>query len=96
MQTIFKYELQPEPVVLDLPEGYIVRHVASPDIGPAKERSLFMWVQLDTEAPKIKQVGFTVVGTGQWIDPDPAVEYVGTALMGGGVLVWHVFKKELN
>lgn len=58
-------------------------HVAS-----RNPRTVELWA-LDTGRPS-RHRGFRVFGTGQPLPPD--VAHIGTALAGGGELIWHLFE----
>lgn len=81
MRTVRKFALSYMPFSLDLPDGFRVVLVEDQGIAP------FMWVDLDTEAPK-RSVLFRVFGTGHEIDPD--AEHCGS--WQSGRFVWHLYR----
>jgi hypothetical protein len=84
VNAVYKYELHPDTSVVSMPEGARILHVDVQDNRP------YIWALVD---PTLRHVGrkFAVVGTGQQFDATDVV-HVGTFLMYGGDLVWHVFE----
>lgn len=88
MKTIYKYTLDANNTVLEMPMGAKVLSVAS------QGDDLCLWAKVDTEDP-IEQRTFEVYGTGHPMpDDDEHLQFLGTALMHGGSLVWHVFQNK--
>lgn len=85
MKRVYKYQLEVTDLqVQELREGYKILHVAS------QHDTLCIWVEVDTQAPP-EMVRFLIVGTGHAFPPAGEFEYVGTALMLNGNLVWHLY-----
>ena len=84
MKTAWKFILQPKTTV-EIPDGAKILHIAQ------QREYLCMWALVDPEQPKVKRT-FIVYGTGHDMPDDPG-EFVGTALMDGGSLVFHVFEE---
>jgi hypothetical protein len=84
MKTAWKFILQPKTTV-EIPDGAKILHVAQ------QGDHLCMWALVDPEQPKVKRY-FSVYGTGFDMPDDPG-EFIGTALMNGGSLVFHIFEE---
>lgn len=80
--TIWKATLKEPSGILDLPEGA--------EILCAHEQfeEICLWFRCSPQAPK-RSRAFAVVGTGHPAPEDG--EYIGTAFLQGGGLVFHVF-----
>lgn len=87
MRTLWKYDVPLTGVVLSLPAGGIVRHVASQYGQPDNVQ---MWVEHDDVMRTVEPREFVVVGTGHLVPP--AASFVGTAICASGQLVWHVYE----
>jgi len=94
-ETIWKFEITP-PVMgntckVDLPRGAKVVSVNC--IGD----QMFIWVKfyVDMKDQDFVPHYFEIFGTGHEIHNDMGVDrkYIGTCLMHGGGLVWHVFER---
>lgn len=86
-KTIWKYPLEAGVINdVQLPGGAQILSIAE------QFGALHMWVEVDrTNSPSWHKVA--VIGTG-WANPEiPGFvrKFVGTALLAGGSLVWHVF-----
>ena len=96
MRTIHKYRLDIQDMqMVVMPEGAKVLHVdVQGEPGPLGMRCegyLCLWAEVDTLAPKVDRMVY-ITGTGHpIIHVDPEVQHVGSALMFGGQLVWHVY-----
>lgn len=91
MHTIWKYELDiGEVLPVEMPRGAKVRYVGM------QGDQLCVWAQVDSDQPLVKRV-FAVHGTGHTIRPTARENgtelptYLGTFMMYGGELVFHVF-----
>jgi hypothetical protein len=83
LKTIWKYVLQPESV-LDMPIGAQVLSVRE------QGQEICLWALVDPLADKEKRK-FVSFGTGHDIPSQP-MTFIGTAHLGGGSLVFHVFE----
>jgi hypothetical protein len=84
--TVWKYELPiTDGVDLLMPDGAEVLLVGNQY--PVNISTITLWVRCDPEAPK-RTRHFTIVGTG---NPATSAPHVGSVIMAGGSLVWHVF-----
>lgn len=84
-RRVYKYPLPIEDLVtIEMPEGARVLHV-----GEQQDRA-FLWALVDPYAPKEVR-SFRVAGTGHAIHGFCRHPHVGTFLMKGGHLVFHVF-----
>lgn len=88
--VIHKYPLRfgGEANNISMPRGAQLLHVAAQET-PVYAASVCVWALVDPEERMVTRQ-FLIVGTGH---PVPAGKYVGTALMDGGALVWHVFDR---
>lgn len=86
MLTIWKYELGlQDHQTLQLPEGAQLLHVGN------QHGALCLWALVDPDA-KVIDRRIYVVGTGHKLPTAcKLARYIGTAMMLGGTLVWHVF-----
>lgn len=83
--TVWKYTLLAADLQrIEMPAGAQILHVAE------QHGELCMWALVDPDEPPVAH-RFTVIGTGH-IAPSRPAAYVGSALMLGGSLVWHVFE----
>jgi hypothetical protein len=90
MQRIYKYELLPPDegnvTSVQMHSGAMALHV------DAVGDQLFVWALVpDSLGAFMRERRFIVVGTGHDLDYQ-GQRYLGTALMHGGALVWHVFE----
>ena len=87
LTRIYKYELYFGRTVY-LPKGAKILSVGCQGDG------LFLWAEVDPNETRKEARLFIVYGTGHDIEsPEKVRKFVGTALMHGGSLVWHVFEK---
>lgn len=88
--VIHKYPLRlgGETNNISMPKGAQLLHVAAQET-PVYEAQVCVWALVDPKERVVTRQ-FLIVGTGH---PVPAGKYVGTALMDGGALVWHVFDR---
>ena len=88
MKTIYKYLMKQERinggVKLELPRYAIIRHLAA--VGD----EIYLWAEINTSEPKEIRY-FDPIATGQDI-PHGYREFVGTALLYGGQLVFHFYE----
>jgi hypothetical protein len=82
--TIWKYELTPLFIELDIPQFAEVLTVQIQDGVPQ------MWVLVDPSQPCVKTI-FRIVGTGEQFESDN-LKYVATFQMSW--MVWHVFEEK--
>lgn len=85
MQAIWKY---PIPAIdmfhLDIPEG------GKPLAVHVQRGQPCMWVQVTPDAPMTLRI-FAIYGTGHQMPDDPGT-FIGTYLVDGGALVFHLFE----
>lgn len=86
MRTVHKYNLEPltDVVELQLPRYAQLLKV---DAQLQKPR---LWALVETDQPEETR-RFRVAGTGHEIK-EPNTAYIGTVMMAGGMLVFHVFE----
>lgn len=86
--TVWKYVLQVadyQPITM--PTGAEILHVDE------QHGHLCLWARVSAEHDTEVRY-FTVIGTGHIVPPNGA--HVGSALMFGGDLVWHVFEVHVK
>ena len=94
MSRIYKYPLAFTGVQeIEMPKGAQVIHVG------VQAETICLWAIVDPARP-VERRSFAILATGQ-PDFDPAiVQHLGSVIMTGGALVWHVFEpaksKELR
>lgn len=83
-KTNWKFTLQPECKV-EMPEGAQLLTVRE------QGDDICLWALVDSDAPMVARrfVGF---GTGHQIPEDQALSFIGTAMLQGGNLVFHIFE----
>lgn len=85
MRVIWKYTLQATgEQTLMLPRRSVVLHA------DAQGEKVCLWAMVDDRAPADAAVRVSVRGTGEPCE-SVASTYVGTVMLDGGSLVWHVF-----
>lgn len=84
-KSIWKFLLDPENLSVSMPTGARVL--------TAREQmeDIFVWAEVDTDAPQETR-RFYVYGTGHDMPDDP-VTYIGTAMLSGGRLVFHIYEQ---
>lgn len=85
MIAVYKYNLPMDDyVTINLPRGAEVLHVG------VQHGETQLWAKVDTGKPAEKR-RFRIAGTGHPLDGDK-LEFVGTLMLAGGGLVFHVFE----
>lgn len=79
--------------IASLPEEYRVVHVQQ-NVGPSKE-AVNIWVELDPEASRTREVLFEMVGTGHPIYDEKA-KHAGSVVLEGSHegLVFHIYERS--
>lgn len=87
MKSIWKFELNLNDLRAMIPAGSKLL------TAQGQNDQICVWAEVDTEAHK-EEVLFEVFGTGHEIPENmgTAREYVGTAQIHGGALVFHVYR----
>lgn len=86
MKAVWKFLLALQDFqVVEMPDGARPLHVA------VQGGSIALWALVDPKQPKTMR-GFYLHGTGHPIGQEVGA-HVGSVLMQGGALVWHVFEK---
>ena len=87
-QSIWKF---PTPIVdefsLDMPEGAEILDVERQDVDPC------IWALVNTDAP-LKPRRFAWYGTGHRASGIAKADHIGTVLLHGGRLVFHLFERR--
>lgn len=84
--TIWKYPLIIEDEqTLQMPRGAVILSAQ------VQHGSLFLWAMVDPTQPHDER-DIVIIGTGMEFHAD-ALNYIGTAQMAAGALVWHIFEK---
>lgn len=87
MSVVWKYPLKGGDVVnVDMPANARIL------TAQCQTDTLCLWALVDPEQAPVTRT-FRVAGTGQTIPPDSFRNYIGSAQMFGGALVWHVFEE---
>lgn len=94
MRRIFKYTVRVgEEIPRHIPKDATILTVAAQFADVIDEVQI--WVEVDDASPEVERT-FVVIGTGHPI-PETTNEfrydYLGTAIVGGGSLVWHLYEK---
>jgi hypothetical protein len=87
MRTIYKYPLFPAQLQIEMPKGARILTAREQD------DTICVWAEVDTEQPSETRV-LEVFGTGHLMREEMGVsrEYIGTAFLEGGSLVFHVYE----
>jgi hypothetical protein len=92
MKTIWKFTLMPDLshdylIGVPMPRGAVVLSVGN------QMEEICLWAEVDTEATK-EERAFEVHGTGHQMHQDMGVsrKYIGTVMLRGGSLVFHVYE----
>lgn len=83
--TIWKFTLEPV-CELQMPEGATVLSVG------VQGENICLWAMVNPDAPKVTR-SFVGFGTGHEVTDATCLEFIGTALLHGGSLVFHIFEK---
>ena len=87
MSRVYKYEVPVTSVfMLYLPRGAKILSFQTQREKPT------IWALVDETVDDTEQRAFFLVGTGHPVPDD--LTYIGTTLMAGGDLVWHLFEKD--
>lgn len=87
MRTIYKYEILPGQSI-PLPKGAAILSVG------AQGDNMFLWAMIDPHEDVVSQVRcIEVYGTGHNIPEQDSLVFIGTVMMRGGSLVFHVFER---
>jgi hypothetical protein len=87
MKSIWKFPLEGFECNVEMPTGAKILHVAT----QGDEPKPYVWALVDPDAPKVRRT-LTIVGTGWKLkDHMGSMPYVGTFMLLGGSMVWHVF-----
>ena len=89
IKTIWKYELNPRDLTIKMP--------INSTILTAREQGdkICLWVEVYPEQKQSESRTFEIYGTGHDIYCDMGIErkYIGTAILYGGSLVFHVYER---
>jgi len=86
MRTVYKYPLELADVQdVRLPRASEILHVAE------QHGSLFLWAWVNTSEPH-ESVTIAICGTGHPTPEPHEARHIGSVVMTGGHLVWHVFR----
>jgi hypothetical protein len=86
MKRVYKYPIPTtDEFTLELPEGAKILTFQTQNETPC------IWALVDPMR-QLETVGFRLFGTGHPVENADTIEYIGTAQMAGGRLVWHLFK----
>ena len=85
MTQIWKFVLQPE-VSLSMPTGAEILSVAT------QGNDICLWARVNPDADREDRT-FIGIGTGHDIPNNMNLQFIGTVLLSGGTLVFHIFEK---
>ncbi|MCK8787655.1 hypothetical protein M0638_25130 [Roseomonas sp. NAR14] len=85
-RAVWKFVLTPK-CTISMPEGAELLHVA------AQGGEVCLWALVNPERP-VETRRFRAFGTGHAIPAGLSLRFVGTALLAGGALVFHVFEER--
>lgn len=87
MRTIYKYTIRPDQLKVEMPKGAKVLTARG------QMNEICIWAEVDTER-EAEQRHFEVFGTGHKMNEDMGVDrnYIGTAQLEGGALIFHVYE----
>lgn len=89
MKTIWKYKIAiADKQLIDMPMG------AKPLYVGKQDSDIYLWVEIDSSV-KTYPRPISVYGTGHEMPENPG-RYVGTFMLGGGALVFHVYDDEAS
>lgn len=84
---IYKYTLEDPTSTVQMPEGAKVLSAH------AQNESVCVWALVDPSKPMTLRT-FKIIGTGWDIEDVTHLEFIGTVLLSGGRLVFHVFEER--
>jgi len=87
MKKIYKYEIKPDELRVEMPQGAKIVHVDN------QREHLCLWAEIDPDAPvEVRQ--FAVFPTGGHIPeyPDVTVKHLGTVNVKDGFFIFHVYE----
>ena len=88
MSVIWKFPVEiKDEFSIEMPAGAELLSIQ------AQRGEPFLWAEVNPEA-ELKSRKFRVFGTGQPIEVDEWIEYVGTFQMHDGALVFHLYEIE--
>lgn len=83
---VYKYKLPTNGYVeIEMPRMAELLYVAE------QNGDLCLWALVDPDAWTVMR-RFRIAGTGHAMAPSECEHYIGTVLMSGGLVVWHVFE----
>ena len=86
MKAVWKFPLGfADYTLVDMPRGAVLLFAAM------QEDRLCLWALVDTDAPT-KPRSFRIAGTGHPIRDEDAPRWVGTVMLHGANLIFHVFE----
>ena len=97
MEKIYKYKLEVTDFqIINLPKDAEILSVMSqpPTYGEMID-SLYMWVKLNDENPLVPR-RIRVFGTGNPMNYEHTLRFIGTVSMNSNSLIWHVFENIME
>ena len=87
MKTIYKYEIPvEEKFSIPIPQGCRILKVGM------QHGRVYLWALVETDREMVERK-FAIKGTGQEINDDEFLEYIGTFFQLQGTFVWHLFER---
>ena len=97
METIYKYELSViDFQIIDMPKGAEILSVQiQPSAFGGDSDRLFLWVKIDT-SNELEPKRIRIFGTGNPMEYEHELNFIGTVQMNNYSLVWHVFENIMK
>ena len=92
MKTIWKYDLPIGDLVeIEMPQMAEIIHVGIQAGFDSVSKTVQLWAEVETEYSMRKRT-FVVYGTGHELHDDKRLKHIGSFIMAGGGLVFHVYE----
>lgn len=85
MRQVWKYPIETGESCIEMPEGAQLLFVDT------QSDLICLWALVDPDATKEKR-HFMLVGTGHDVPDQTKLDYIGSGMLFGGQLVFHVFE----
>lgn len=102
MKTIYKYPLKVTDFQeIELPEGAEILSVQTQILGSGKRlfvsdrQELCLWAMVDPDNPLVPR-RIRIFGTGNPMEYEHELKFIGTCQMHNGALIWHVFENHIR
>ncbi len=102
MKTVYKYPLKiTDFQEIDMPEGSEILSVKTQMLGSGNRlfgndrQELCLFAAVDEENPLVPR-RIRIFGTGNPMEYEHELKYIGTSQMHNGALIWHVFENYIK